>query len=132
VVYNAGQFLIGGGQPANGIVVRDNALYGASMRLGYGGTQNADLVVANNLIVNDGLTLGKWTELKDEENRVLAKDAARPAEPVVVLKPNKYDPNRAHLAIFNWDKSATEPVDLSAFLKPGEKFKLLNPRDFYG
>ena len=49
-----------------------------------------------------------------------------------VLIPNKYDPRRAHVAAFNGAKAPAVAVPVEKFLKPGEKFRLLNPEDFYG
>ena len=56
-----------------------------------------------------------------------------PAEPpLVVLRPNKYDHARANLAIFNWSKQASVDVDASSFLRAGDEYRLMNPRDFFG
>ena len=49
-----------------------------------------------------------------------------------VMIPNKYDPNRAHLAVYNGAKAPKVTIDVSTFLKPGERFRLLNPRDVFG
>ncbi len=45
---------------------------------------------------------------------------------------NQYDPRRAHLAIFNWERKPSVAVEVSPLLKPGDPFRLLNPRDFFG
>ena len=50
----------------------------------------------------------------------------------VVLLPNKYDPARAHVAIYNGGKAAQITLDVSALLKPGDAFRLLDPKDVYG
>jgi hypothetical protein len=34
--------------------------------------------------------------------------------------------------VFNWDKKSEVTVDASAFLKPGDHYRLMNPSDFFG
>ena len=55
-----------------------------------------------------------------------------PEQPRIVLLPNKYDEKRANLAVFNWDKRATVKVPAGEFLKDGDRFRLVDPLDFYG
>ena len=50
----------------------------------------------------------------------------------MILRPNQYDPRRAHLAVLNWEKRPEVEVDAGAFLKPGEAYRLLDPRDLFG
>ena len=132
VAYHAGTFLIGGGRPSHGIRVFTNFLYGANLQLGYSAPTNEDCIVRGNLIVNGSLSVNRFGRVVNEDNLVFTKSAPRPTRPRVVLRPNKYDPRRAHLAVFNWEKRASVAVDLSAFLQAGERFRLLNPRDFFG
>jgi hypothetical protein len=55
-----------------------------------------------------------------------------PTSPMVFLKPNAYDANRAHLAIMNFQSATSVEVDASAFLNSGDSYRLMNPADFYG
>jgi Right handed beta helix region len=50
----------------------------------------------------------------------------------VRIRPNKYDPARAHLAIFNWDKLDAVDVDVSGVLSPGDAYQLLDVQDLFG
>jgi hypothetical protein len=67
-----------------------------------------------------------------EDNLIFARNEARPGGVKVVLRLNKYNPHRANLAVFNWERRASVEVDVSSLLKPGDKFRLLNPRDSFG
>jgi len=132
IVYDAQQLLVGGGRPSKGIRVIGNCLYNVTMQIGYG-AESEDCEVRDNVIVNGGLSIVKFAKAVSEGNLVLAKGAPRPKEASrVILRPNKYDANRAHLAIFNWANAATVEVDTGGFLRDGEKFRLMNPRDFFG
>ena len=58
--------------------------------------------------------------------------AGRPAAVRVTIFPNEYDPNRAHVALANWGKSATPAVDLGGFLKAGDRFMVYDALDYRG
>lgn len=58
---------------------------------------------------------------------------SRPTGQVVMVRPNQYEPGRANVAIFNWDQAPSVALDLSAAgLRPGNRFELRDPLDFYG
>jgi hypothetical protein len=132
ICYDAGTFLIGGGKPSHGVRVFKNSLYGVNMRLGYSAPYNEDCEVRDNLIVNGGLNINKFRQVVNEGNLVVGLQDSRPESPTVILRPNKYDPARANLAIFNWNRQKSVSVNVSDFLKVGEKYRLMNPRDFFG
>ena len=134
VAYQAGTFLIGGGRPSRNIRVLGNFLYGVTMQIGYTARENEDCEVRDNVIVGGGLSINNYKKVVNEGNLVLAKDAPRPVPPEVrvELRPNRYDPERANLVIFNWTKKPAVEVPLDGFLKPGDRYRLMNPRDFFG
>ena len=105
ICYAPGPFLIGGGRPSHGIRVHRNYLYGVDMRIGYTAPSNEDCDIRDNIIVNGRLEITRYRNAVQENNLVLAKNEARPAQTKAVLLPNKYDPSRAHLAIYNWAKA---------------------------
>ena len=55
-----------------------------------------------------------------------------PAEPKVFLRPNRYEPGRANLTIYNWTRQATVPVDLSGIVRVGDHYDVRNVQDFFG
>jgi hypothetical protein len=132
IAYDAGMFLVGGGKPSRGIRVNHNTLYGIDMQLGYNAPSNEDAEVRMNTVVNGSLTIKDFKSVRQEGNLVVAKAEARPTFSQVDLRPNRYDLNRAHLALFNWGATKVVAVNPEPFLKRGDRFRLMNPRDFYG
>jgi hypothetical protein len=88
--------------------------------------------VRGNVVVNGGLYVVKYKKAVQKDNLVLGKGARRAAGARVVLRPNKHAMGRANLAVFNWEKKPAVAVDLGGVLKPGDAFRLLDPRDFFG
>ena len=50
----------------------------------------------------------------------------------VYVRPNKYEPKRANITIFNWDLSNAVAVDLSGVLKVGDRYVVQDAQNFYG
>jgi hypothetical protein len=132
IVYKADLFLVGGGRPSRHILVQKNLLHGVSMQIGYGAPYNEDCEVRDNLIVDGTLNIKRYKKVTKEGNTVLPKGSKRPGGSKVFLRPSKYDPRRAHLAVFNWDKKPEVAVLLGDFLKPGQSYRLISPRDPFG
>jgi hypothetical protein len=63
---------------------------------------------------------------------VLSQKDKRPATPRVDARQNKYDSSRIHLAVFNWQKQPAVEWKPGGLLKRGQRYELLDPRDFYG
>jgi hypothetical protein len=132
IAYNGGSFLIGGGRPSHNIRARDNYLYGISLQLGYSAPFNEDCEVRDNVIVNGGLIINKYKKVVKEGNVILPKGAPRAGGSRTILRSNNYDPRRANVVVFNWDKKPQIDIDPAALLKKGDDYRLLNPRDFFG
>jgi hypothetical protein len=126
--------LVGGGSPAQNVTLVDNFTWAdrdhTTVQLGYT-APNKDLVARGNYIVG-GLKLGKWESPLLENNTVVARAKGLPKEEKVFVRPNRYEPGRAHVIVYNWPKNDAVAVDLSAVLKPGQPFRVQNTRDFYG
>ena len=132
VAYDAGTFLVGGGRPSRDIRVVGNLLYRVPMQIGYSAPYNEDCEVRDNVIVNAGLEINKYKKVVREGNLVVGPNESRPAGVRTALLPNRYDPNRANVAVFAWGKPGTLDLPVEPFLRPGDKYRLLSPRDFYG
>jgi Right handed beta helix region len=132
IAYDGGPFLIGGGKPSRHIRVLTNVLHAVSMQLGYNAPSNEDCEVLGNLIVDGGLAINRYQTAVTKGNLVLPKDAPRPRGDRVILRPNRYDPDRANLAVLNWESKANLRVEPGDFLDPGRTFRLLSPTNFYG
>jgi hypothetical protein len=134
VCYDAGTFLIGGGRPSRNIRASENCLYGVNMQIGYSAPYNEDCEIRDNVILDGGLHIKNYQKVVEEGNLVLGANDPRPTEQDarVELRPNRYDPSRANVAIFNWAKKPAVEVSPEPFLKTGDRYRLLNPRDFFG
>ena len=127
-----GPFLIGGGRPSSNIRVFRNYLYDVSMRIGYSAPYNENCQVRDNVIVNGGLNIIRYRRAVQEGNLIIRKNEKRPTGVKAVLLPNRFDRNRAHLVIYNWDKAEKVEVTVKPFLKNGDSFRLFDPQDFFG
>jgi hypothetical protein len=125
VAYEKGPFLVGGGRPSHNIRVLRNYLHGVSMRIGYG-AENEDCEVRDNVIARGTLSIEKYRAIIKEGNMEGLPDRK------AILIPNEYDPNRAHLIIFNGARAREVQVRVAPFLNPGDAFCLKNPKDFFG
>lgn len=132
ICYNKGPFLIGGGRPSNNVRVFRNYLYDVSMRIGYSAPYNENCQVLDNVIVNGGLNIVRYRRAVQEGNLIVGKNKKRPTGIKAVLLANRFDRNRAHLVIYNWDKAEKVEVTVKPFLKNGDSFRLIDPEDFFG
>ena len=48
------------------------------------------------------------------------------------MRPNKYEPGRSHVAVYNWEHHKSVEVDLSSVLKVGSNYRVHNVQDIYG
>jgi len=105
------------------VVLRDNVFHNTDFKVASG----EEWTVKGNLFVRSRFVRGQ-----PPGNLYWKRGDPVPAAPRVVLRPNRYDPDRAHLAIINWQKADRVVVLMAPFLKPGESFRLMAPRRFYG
>jgi len=152
IAYAGARFLVGGGRSSKGIRVNENMLHGVSMQIGYNAPHNDDCEVRDNVIIDGGLSIVRYKKVVRSGNLVVASPASRPADEAgqVFVRGNKYDANRAHVAIFNWAQRDSVSVRAGAvrdiqpkrpkaartylkqFLKRGDPYRLMDPRNFYG
>jgi len=132
ICYDEGPFLIGGGRPSRGIRVFRNYLYDVGMRIGYDAPYNENCDIRDNIIVNGGLDITRYRQVVQEGNLVIAKGDKRLEGTKSILLPNRFDPNQAHLIIYTWDKTEQLQVKVDPFLKDGESYRLMDPKDFFG
>jgi len=129
--YNKGPFLSGGGRPSENIRVFRNYLYNVNMRVGYNAPYNENCEVRDNVIVNGELNIIRYRKAVQEGNLVVRKGQKRPTGVKAVLLPNRFDRNRAHLVVYNWDQMEKVEVAAKPFLKNGDSFRLMDPLDFF-
>ena len=146
-----GNLLVGGDVPVSAVTVVENVLYfggrwGENLRVGYGAVANGDAVVQGNFVWGGqaalrvsgtwqrlavgGNTFGGVKQLQREVGNVYY-DGAPPA-PAVFVRPNRYEPGRAHIAIYNPRRTSTVRVSLEHVLRPGQRYTLHNVQDVFG
>jgi hypothetical protein len=150
----AGNILLGGGRAAVDPVVRQNYTYfsdGARV----GGDNNfgfsagcSNLVARGNLFAGgipiilgggcggtilDNLFYGPVAgEIRERyaQNSYLTE---LPSDTRVIVRPNRYEPGRAHVIVYNWDRWRTVTVDLApARLAAGSRFEIRDAQNFFG
>lgn len=75
-----------------------------------------------------------WSDWK-ERTGLGRSDSVSPAPPTVTrvfVRPNRYEPGRAHIAVFNWGRESEVAVDLSGVLQPGDRYQIRNVQDLFG
>ena len=132
IAYSCGPFLVGGGRPSRGIRVLRNFLFDAGMQIGYDAPENEDCEVRGNVILNGGLSVNRFKTAVNEDNLVVGRNAPRPKGFLAVLRPDKYDADRANLVVYNRDKAAEVSADAGDWLRHGTPYELMDPKDFYG
>jgi len=50
----------------------------------------------------------------------------------IVVRPNRYEPGRANIIVYNWAQQSTVDVDVSGILDVGDRYVVKNVQDFYG
>lgn len=48
------------------------------------------------------------------------------------VRPNRYEPGRGHVVIYNWDLRSRVDVDISAVVKPGARYEIRDAQNFFG
>lgn len=55
-----------------------------------------------------------------------------PATNRVFVRPNRFEPGRGHIVVYNWEKRERVAADLSEVLKSGQAFRVVHAQDFFG
>lgn len=50
----------------------------------------------------------------------------------VVVRPNRYEPGRANIIVYDWAQDPTVSVDVSNLLERGDRYVVQNAQDFFG
>ena len=50
----------------------------------------------------------------------------------IVVRPNRFEPLRAHVAIINWEKAPSVALDLSAVLERSQPYVIINAENYFG
>ena len=81
-----------------------------------------------------GIGFDEWKQRTgfDAASQTLPGHEGRPSGTSVYVRPNKYEPGRGHVAVFNWDRRRSVEVDLGKVLRRGARYAMHNVQDPYG
>ncbi|HYT33225.1 MAG TPA: right-handed parallel beta-helix repeat-containing protein [Thermoanaerobaculia bacterium] len=145
--------LVGGGSVAQSPRIVNNVLYypgtsGQNLNVGYDpyGAGAANPVITGNYVVNGdnqfsplntnvtmtGNTFYSTIPVSIQTlfplNEYLPE---RPTAAQVFVRPNRYEPGRAHVTVFNWSNAASVSVDLSSIVPVGAVYEIRNAKDYF-
>jgi len=142
--------LVGGFQPVARLTLTSNVGWsrGRGTRLGYGGdVENIDATLVDNYLVESLWIWGHWETLTFTGNTFYGgldnvdptdfpgndfQTAPPDSGTRVFVHPNRYDPTRARVAIYNYDQAASVDVDLHDILHLGEAYSVHSVFDLWG
>lgn len=96
---------------------------------------NKNLQLADNTVVGTisfdyqntpGNSLGSYPG-----NTQMARNSP-PSGTKIFIRPNKYEPGRAHVIVYNWDRKDSVDVDLSGVLHSGDAYEIRDVQNFAG
>ena len=67
----------------------------------------------------------------DGQSTFVTTPKKRPEGLKTFIRPNRYDPDQIHLAVYNWDRKEAVPIDLNTFLQIGEQFKVVSVQNYF-
>ena len=147
---DGGNLLIGGGGvPADGDVVTNSSLYQNNgqfvFNLGWvpygGGITN--LTFTNNYVggryiefqspvsvSNGGGNTIWYTDLGGSiPSGISSFTTTKPTANVIRVYPNAYEPGRANIAVYNWQKQSSVAVDLSGIFNAGDRYTIIDAQN---
>jgi hypothetical protein len=83
----------------------------------------------------ENVTFDRWKKLTgfDRNSKWIKEKTKLPSGTWVYVRPNKYEPGRGHIAVYNWENKSEVSVDINAIVKPGNRFEIRNvQQDLYG
>ena len=133
----------------SGVLLQENLGWALSpddrdVRLGWN-TPNADATLRDNYLVGQTVFQDEWTGIVMRGNTFIGPvggvdptgypdntylDAA-PTENHVVVRPNRFEPGRAHIAVYNWQGLDEVSVDVSAVVPQGAPYEVRNAQNPY-
>jgi len=119
-------------------VVRNNTFWAPSGMVSVAYAPGADkskvIFEDNTYIDNARFDLAKWraTTASAKTDKVVRGKDGRPTGFLVFKRVNQYEPERVHLAVYNWDHRPVVRVALKDLLKAGDSYRVASVLDFFG
>jgi hypothetical protein len=77
------------------------------------------------------LGFAEWQQRTGFDGASSYREAPAEGTQVVVL-PNRHEPGRGHIIVYNWDRAAAVEADLDRVLKPGQRFAIHSVQNLRG
>lgn len=139
------EILLGGGAVAARPVLEDNSTYGSQNNLGYAAGCRNGVVERNYFagvtpllltgctpVMRNNTFVGATADLATAhpDNTYLA--AAPQTGVVTRMRISRYEPERAQVAIYNWERRDAVEIDAPAFLRDGDVYEVIDVQDYFG
>jgi hypothetical protein len=137
--------LIGGGGAQSPTLLENSTYGGAQTYIGYGTGCTDARIEGNYLAATVPLMLTQCEGIVKGNTLVGTIGAlqttypeniyhpTRPTGVVIRVRRNEYEPGRANVGVYNWDKKADIELDLSgAGLTPGDQYEIRDAKNFFG
>lgn len=138
-----------GTHPAARVVLRQNFGWASGpgerdIRIGWAAPLNEDATLEGNYVVGQTIFQGAWSSVTLKNNTfygdLVGLDAAqypdnsylaqRPSANHVVIRPNRYQPGRAHVIVYNWQGLDAVEIDPSGVLAPGARYEVRSAQNY--
>ena len=88
----------------------------------------------NTYLANGKFDLEAWRKETgfDKESKLVEGKDGRPTGLFVFKRVNKYEPERVHFAVYNWDQKPEVEIDVAGLAAPGSKYRIVNALDWFG
>ena len=119
-------------------VVRDNTFWAPSgmisVTYGPGADKSKVIFEGNTYIDNKRFDLAQWraTTGSAKTDKVVRGKDGRPTGLLVFKRVNQYEPERVHLAVYNWDRRPVVRIALKDILQAGDSYRVVSVLDYFG
>jgi hypothetical protein len=119
------------GYPASAFTWENNRYFDASPAFTNGTRYSMMFNNAKNQLGGGRLAFDEWkaTTGYDRNSSYAATD---PTGSHVVVRPNRYEQGRGHIAIVNWSRASRVDVSLSNVLQVGDSFEVRDAQNYFG
>jgi hypothetical protein len=81
-------------------------------------------------VSGSGLTFPNWkSKAGVDSNSTYTK--GKPSGVRTVVRPNIYEPGRAHIVVYNWARTSSVSINLSSVLSSGQKYEVRNAQNYF-
>ena len=93
------------------------------------------VIKCNNIVAEGNTFIGSTSgfDSKTHPQNTYVPYGTKPTSGVsVFVRPNKYQPGRGHVVVFNWEGKDTVDADLKDILQPGQNYEVRDAQNYFG